>query len=451
MNSLIRRLLGQADADPLSYEQARELARHQDPDVRRELAERTDIVPEILYYLAEDPDPRVRRAIIANAATPPLAHLLLLNDDDEDVRCDLAAKITRLAPELSEHEQGRVQAAILEVLESLARDQIPRVRRILSEALKDVADAPPAVIRQLARDVEVAVAAPVLEYSPVLTDEDLLEIIASSPVSAKLSAISRRRLVTPTVAEAIAGTDDGDAIAALLCNDSAQIREETLDRLIDAAPRHPIWHEPLVRRPTLGGDAAVRLARFVADNLILVLQQREDLPPDAAREVARVVHRRLGEPQTTDQGNAAAPPPPARPEVKITATDWHRPSRQALERAGFMVSRGLLTEKVVEDALFAADEEFVTAALALLGQVPPEVVSAAILSSSPQGIVAAAWKAGLSPHCAVHLQAQLGRVAPNAILRPTRTGGYALKPDELEWQIDLFRKAVSEHLGRAGG
>lgn len=443
MNSLIRRLLGHAETT-LSYEEARELARHEDPDVRRELAERTDIVPEILYYLAEDPDPRVRRAIIANAATPPLAHLLLANDDDEDVRCDLAAKIGRLAPQLSENEQGRVKAAILEVLEDLARDQIPRVRQILSEALKDVAMAPAAVIRQLARDVEVAVATPVLEFSPVLTDEDLLEIIASSPVSAKLTAISRRRLVTAQVADAIADSDDEAAIAALLGNASAQIREETLDRLIDIAPRHPGWHEPLVRRPALHLDAAVRLARFVADNLILVLQQRDDLPPEAAREVARVVHRRLGEP-AADERTAQ------RPGLDLPVTDWHRPSRQALERASFMAARGLLTEKVIEDALFAADEEFVTAALSVLGGLPPEVVSAAILSSSPQGILAIAWKAKLTPQTAVHLQAQLGRIAPAAILRPTRVNGYALKPDELEWQLELFRKAVSEGRGAAAG
>lgn len=444
MNSLIRRLLGHAD-DAMSYEEARELARHEDPDVRRELAARSDIVPEILYYLAEDPDPRVRRAIIANTATPPLAHLLLAHDDDEDVRCDLAAKIARLAPQLSESEQGRVRAAILEVLEDLARDQIPRVRQILSEALKDVAAAPPAVIRQLARDVEVAVAAPVLEFSPVLTDEDLLEIIASSPVSAKLTAISRRRLVTPPVADAIAESDDDSAICALLANGSAQIREETLDRLIDEAPRHPGWHEPLVRRPGLHGGAAVRLARFVADNLILVLQQREDLPPDTAREVARIVHRRLGEPVD------AAAPARSRSDGPVPAVGWHRPSRQALERASFMAAQGLLTEKVVEDALFAADEEFVTAALSVMGGLAPEVVSAAILSSSPQGIVAVAWKAKLTPQCAVHLQAQLGRVSPQAILRPSRVNGYALKSDELEWQLDLFRKAVSEELAHGSG
>lgn len=153
------------------------------------------------------------------------------------MRGDLAAKIARLAPGLTEHEQDRVRQATMEALTALAHDQIPRVRQVLSEALKDVANAPPNVIRQLARDVEVAVAAPVLEYSPVLTDEDLLEIIAARPVSAKLVAISRRRRVTEVVSDAIAGTEDDAAIAALLGNASAQIREETLDRLIEQRPR----------------------------------------------------------------------------------------------------------------------------------------------------------------------------------------------------------------------
>lgn len=451
MNSLIRRLLGQPnDGAPISYAQARELARHDDPQVRRELAGRPDVVPEILYYLAEDPDPRVRRAIIANSATPPLAHLLLANDCDEDVRCDLAAKIARLAPELTEHEQDRVKRAAVQALDRLARDAIPRVRQILSEALKDIADAPAEVIGKLARDVEVAVAAPVLEFSPVLTDEDLLEIIASSPVSAKLSAISRRRRVTEAVADAVAETEDVAAICTLLGNGSAQIREETLDRLIEAAPEHPEWHEPLVRRPALSGAAAVRLARFVADNLILVLQSREDLPPEVARAVARAVHRRLGEPTPED---ASAPvPAPCDPGRGLEgAATWHRPGKEALERASFMAARGMLTEKVVDDALFAADEEFVTAALAVLGKLPPEVVSAALSSSSPHGIVAIAWRAGLSPQCAVHLQAQLGRVAPGALLRPSRKNVFPLGTDEMSWQIDLFRKAVFEATSPGAG
>jgi len=39
---------------PLSYDQEKELAGHQDATVRRKRAARHDIRPEILYYLAED-------------------------------------------------------------------------------------------------------------------------------------------------------------------------------------------------------------------------------------------------------------------------------------------------------------------------------------------------------------------------------------------------------------
>ncbi len=195
--------------------------------MRRTLARRPDLSPEILYFLADDPAPQVRRQIAGNDAAPAQADFHLAGDADPSVRGDLAQKIARLAPGLSSDEQDRLRRITYETLELLARDQITRVRQILAEALKDVAFAPPQVIRQLAHDSDLAVASPILEYSPVLSDEDLLEIIQGSPVTGALSAISRRRTVGPSIAEGIARTDDIDAIAILLANPSAQIREET--------------------------------------------------------------------------------------------------------------------------------------------------------------------------------------------------------------------------------
>ena len=46
----------------MDYEQAKKLARHGNPVVRRELAARDDVRSEFLYYLSEDPSPEVRRA-----------------------------------------------------------------------------------------------------------------------------------------------------------------------------------------------------------------------------------------------------------------------------------------------------------------------------------------------------------------------------------------------------
>ncbi|MBF0334450.1 MAG: DUF2336 domain-containing protein, partial [Alphaproteobacteria bacterium] len=304
----------EASSASLSYEEARELAHHPDPKVRRTLAAREDVRPEILYYLAGDPSPEVRHEIASNRSTPPQADLLLAADADDEVRKVLAGKVARLAPDLSADEQDRLRRMTYEALVLLARDQIVRVRQIISETLKDVADAPPEVIRRLAADVEMVVSTPVLENSPVLTDDDLLEIIESSPTPAALSAISRRRGVRARVAEAIAASEDTAAIAILLANRSAQIREETLDMLIDRAPGIKTWHAPMVQRPQLSPKAAARLAQFVAENLLEALNRRQDLPPETLAAVAATVRRRIDEDGGADIAHRPArdePPPPS--------------------------------------------------------------------------------------------------------------------------------------------
>ena len=162
----------------LAYEEAKALARDADPEVRRALATREDVRPEVLYFLAEDAAPAVRRAIAANPTTPGQANILLSHDESEDVRADLARKIGRLLPDLDAHTSSRVREMTIEALETLAHDQLPKVRAILAEALKSAANVPHDIIMLLARDVESIVAAPILEYSPLLSDDDLLEIIA---------------------------------------------------------------------------------------------------------------------------------------------------------------------------------------------------------------------------------------------------------------------------------
>src|SRR3546814_10073778 len=101
---------------------------------------------------------------------------------DLAVRAELAAKIAKLTALEGRGAQEKAQRVVEETLELLARDQATRVRRILAEALKSVAGAPPQVIQRLARDAEDVVACPVLEFSPLLSEEDLLEIDRKSVV-----------------------------------------------------------------------------------------------------------------------------------------------------------------------------------------------------------------------------------------------------------------------------
>jgi len=424
MAGFLSRLLRRGER-PIDYEQAKAMAADPDPQVRGALARRTDLKPEILYFLAEDSDAAVRRAVAANPHAPPQANLLLAGDSSEQVRGDLAGKIARLAPGLTAGEQDRLRRLTYEAVETLARDQITRVREILADALKDVADAPAEVIGHLARDSALSVAGPVLRYSPVLTDDDLLDIIAAAPIAGALAAISRRAEVNVRVCDAIAATDDVDAVAALLGNPSAQIREETLDRLVDRASDIEAWHRPLVERPRLGPRAAQRLARFVASDLLKALAARVDLAPETAAAVAAAVEKRIAE-----MDAPTAPPTDDRPRPADLA--------DAVARARAMAAAGTLTPAEIEQALDRHDPLFAVAALAQLAGIPAQGVSKVYDTQSAKGLMAVCWRAGLDAGFACRLQSRLLRLPPGKVLSPGLGGAYPLSDSEMEWQLEFF-------------
>lgn len=422
-----------------SYERTKRLARAKDVSVRRGLAGRADVKPEILYYLAEDPAPEVRRELASNAATPRHADLLLAADGDADVRVALAGKIARLTPGLSASERDDIGRLTVDVLDKLARDQVARVRQVLSETLKDVAHAPPEVIGRLARDAEHLVAAPVLEFSPVLGDEDLLEIIAGSPASGALAAISRRKVVSEPVSDAIVGVDDTDAITQLLGNPSAQIREETLDQLIERASGVGAWQTPLARRPALPPGAAVRLAQVVADNLLEDMKARHDLPRESLAAVEAELHRRLelAAKPALDPG-AEEGPAQLRKRRQAVEPGLDPETEEALIEASQHRQAGKLEAADIEAALTAGNRRLVMAAFSLRAELPYWMVAKIVDNRSTKGIVALTWKAGLPASLIRVLLPKLLGISPANAPMPD-DDHFPMTEDAMRWQLDFIR------------
>jgi len=423
MKDIVDKLLsGDSDIGELAYEQAKELAGHENPKVREMLAARSDLKPEILYFLADDPSPEVRRVLAENSSTPSHADLLLASDSDLDVRGGLAEKIARLAPGLSSDEQSKVQQMTAEALDILARDQVTRVRQILSEALKDVAGAPPEVIRQLAWDTELVVAGPILEFSPVLTDEDLLEIIDQGAAAGRLSAISKRAEVPETIVDAIVATSDEEAVAFLLDNHKAQIREETLDLILEQAPDVGAWHMPLVKRPVLSLHAATLLAGFVADNLLEILSEREDLESDVLEEIRSVVSERL-------QGDGKKP---------AEKSNERTPSELAHEQATGLHEAGELSEAEIAEALKSGKRDLVMASIAVRCELPMLAIQKVVTKKDAKGTVSMCWKAGLSARLAENIQTELVGIEAGKFIAATPDGSYALEDEDMEWQLEFI-------------
>jgi len=409
----------------IDYEESKRILLSDVMAERRELAANEGVRAEVLYYLASDVDSNVRSAVAANEATPVQADLILARDLDDHVRIDLAGKIARLTPGLTAEQHQRLREITFEVLEILVRDQVVRVREVVAEVLKDVANAPPEVIRTLARDSELVVAGPVLQFSPVLTDDDLLEIIRGAPIPGALSAIAQRSEVRGAVADAIGAAPDVAAITALLENPSAQIREETLDRLLDRAPEHAEWHRPLVNRPLLPAKAAKKLARFVARGLLMLLNERRDLDAETAHAVKTAVVRRL---DAEEQAKPRQQPTKLPPKTQVS---------EAVARARDLKATGMLNEAAVLSAL-GTDRAFARAALAVLGDVPVEIVDRMLSAHSAKGLTALTWKCGLSMRAAVKIQVLLAQIPPTVALKPRNGDAYPMSEEAMRWQLEFF-------------
>lgn len=421
---------------PLTYDEAKKLAIHQDVAVRKSLAEREDIRPEILFYLAGDPSVEVRKVITHNKATPARAYVNLAKDKNVEIRSALAKKIALLAPKLTAFEVDRVQSYAYQALEALTSDQITQVRTILAETLKDIAQAPEELVKRLAKDSVLSVCSPILEHSSVLSEHDLLDIIASGISSGALGAISSRADVSVCISDAIVETNDVPAITTLLCNDSAQIREETLDLLVERAEKIDEWHGPLVHRPVLHNQGAQRLAEFVADNLLESLKSRKDLSPKTLSNVRKEVNRRI-EVSHTAKSKAVN-----NIDANGSNADLKDEYAWLFQQSPHVIAQNLkrmdrLNAQVIVNALNEDEYDFVVAALAEKAGVQISVAQRMIAMRSARGLAALCWKAGMDARTSIRIQAKVGHIPAGDILQDNAEE-FALNNDELQWQIDFF-------------
>jgi uncharacterized protein (DUF2336 family) len=155
-------------------------------------------------------------------------------------------------------------------VQRLARDPSSAVRARLAQEICHLCTAPRAATLALARDADHAVSGPILEYSPLLSDTDLLQIILSDASSPTLVAIARRRPLGADICDAIALLLDPDSVSTLLANPEANIRAEAIDHIAKHAGRIPTCMSSLARRADLSPRAA-RLMERVSPMFVRIM------------------------------------------------------------------------------------------------------------------------------------------------------------------------------------
>ncbi len=299
------------------------------------------------------------------------------------------------------------------LLAALARDQAIKVRAAIADAVKATPRAPHDLILLLARDEALPVSDPVIRLSPVLTDTDLIALLATPPHASAAQSIASRTGLSATVAEAIIEHADAPAIRALLANHSACIQETTLDALVGRAAYHVDWHAPLVQRPRLSAKAVRALTQFVASDLLASLAARTDLEPG----LVDGLRARIGS------------------ELALAGSELD--DDKLLAECGRLKMAGGLTEDTLIEAAQAGDMRRAVACLAVASGVPLAAVDRMIALRSAKGLVSLSWRAGFGMRAATLVQTAVAQLGPDDALQPAADGTYPLSAREMEWHIEL--------------
>lgn len=202
----------------------------------------------------------------------------------------LNAICLKAGQELSPSEK----AIVFDIFRQLIQVVEVRVRKTLARILSDRDDVPKDLILKLAND-EIDVADPVLQFSNVLDDADLIRIIAQQAEAHQL-AISKREALSIQVSDALVETQNRKVIGSLLRNDGAKIREGTLELLVEHSIDDREYQELLARRRELTVDMARRMYSWVGDALRdKIAKSFPEIDPELDDTVNEAVARALEE------------------------------------------------------------------------------------------------------------------------------------------------------------
>lgn len=310
----------------------------------------------------------------------------LLQDPSAATRQRLAEGLARDVD--SDHLSPEARAEAEDILRILARDVEVIVRASLAEILRSSPHLPYDVALKLANDVD-QVAVPVLQFSEVLRDSDLIAIIRSHG-EGKQTAIAHRQSVAEAVAHALVQHGTKNSVLALLENDGADLAASSLNQVIGKYGRNAAIQSRLMHRRKIPTAIAERLVSLYAEELGRGLQRQHDLAEQVACDLILQLRERAmmdvigGAPQ--DDGEAAA-----------LARGLHR--------------HGHLTPSLILRTLCMGDTVFLDAALSELSGLPLQNVNRLTHDRGMQGLPAI-WKRAELPE----ELAPLARTAIHAVL-----------------------------------
>jgi uncharacterized protein (DUF2336 family) len=186
-----------------------------------------------------------------------------------------------LHSDLSADDLAAAEGAMIMLLD----DPSPLVRRAMASVFASTQKAPRVVVQALAAD-QYDVAQPLLEFSPLLSDDDLIELIATGKPDVQ-ATIAGRPILSRALAAAIAEIGTAEACLILLENSDACLALFSVDRIVERFGHLAPIRENLLARDDIPMRTRQSLLSKLSKTLAGFVAARQWLGPDHAEDAAR--------------------------------------------------------------------------------------------------------------------------------------------------------------------
>jgi len=168
-----------------------------------------------------------------------------------------------------------------EILRRLTLDVEMAIRVALAQRLAEDTTAPHDLILLLVDDT-VEVARPLILHSPLLTETDMLRLIAHAGVG-HLEAVAGRPNIGTPVTDELARSNYESVLVTLVRNATARISEGTYKSLVEKSRDLTGLQEPLIRRTDLPPQLANDMCEWVSDALKSFIVTHYQMTPKAVQ------------------------------------------------------------------------------------------------------------------------------------------------------------------------
>ena len=299
---------------------------------------------------------------------------VLNGDANVTERDQLFRNMAQLYSYVSDRCDDEQVAQYDEVLCQLAELVEVEARTHVAKLLAPLDRAPGNVVNKLAND-SIEVARPLLEFSNVLSDDDLIDIVSTASEAHRV-AIAGRNVVPERVGEAIVEHGGSPSVVRLAANPRAELAPATVERLVKRASNDTALATNLRGR----GDIDWNTMRTqISDAGQKVLESLGDtahpIDPVTAGKVSAVVYSRM------------------RTSVGFSAHDW----KVAYNQVKALADRHQLDERALLRFVRFGYGHHAAAALTVMLRVQPEVVVKWLAAQDYVAITVALRAMGVSP------------------------------------------------------